>query len=167
MQVDIRWAASSDGMRMVAKDLVDLQPDVILASGTPATAAFQQQTRTIPIVFVNVVDPVGQGFVASLPHPGGNITGFINIEAGMTGKWLELLTEIAPERQAGRNHVQSRHGSPRQIIFPALNRGSRPITQGGVDRSARSRATPKSNRSSPRLDASRVAASSSVRMASC
>jgi putative ABC transport system substrate-binding protein len=69
---------------------------VILASGTPATAAFQQQTRTIPIVFVNVVDPVGQGFVASLPHPGGNITGFINIEAGMTGKWLELLTEIAP-----------------------------------------------------------------------
>ena len=96
VQVDIRWAASSDGMRMVAKDLVDLQPDVILASGTPATAAFQQQTRTIPIVFVNVVDPVGQGFVASLPHPGGNITGFINIEAGMTGKWLELLTEIAP-----------------------------------------------------------------------
>jgi putative ABC transport system substrate-binding protein len=96
MQVDVRWAASNDGMRMVAKDFVDLQPDVIFVSGTPATAALQRQTRTIPIVFVNVVDPIGPGFVASLPHPDGNITGFINIEAGMAGKWLELLTEIDP-----------------------------------------------------------------------
>jgi putative tryptophan/tyrosine transport system substrate-binding protein len=96
VQVDVRWAASNDGMRMVAKDFVDLQPDVIFVSGTPATAALQRQTRTIPIVFVNVVDPIGPGFVASLSHPDGNITGFINIEAGMAGKWLELLTEIAP-----------------------------------------------------------------------
>jgi putative ABC transport system substrate-binding protein len=96
VQVDVRWAASNDGMRMVAKDLVDLQPDVIFVSGTPATAAIQRQSRTIPIVFVNVVDPIGPGFVASLSRPDGNITGFINIEAGMAGKWLELLTEIAP-----------------------------------------------------------------------
>ena len=95
--MDVRWAAGNvDRMRMFAKELVDLQPDVILASTTPATAALQRETRTIPIVFVNVADPVGAGFVASLPRPGGNITGFINIEAAMAGKWLELLTEIAP-----------------------------------------------------------------------
>ena len=67
-----------------------------LANGTVATAALQRETRTIPIVFAPVSDPVGAGFVASLPRPGGNITGFINMEAGMASKWLELLTEIAP-----------------------------------------------------------------------
>jgi putative ABC transport system substrate-binding protein len=75
VQVDVRWASdSTDLMHTFAKELVDLQPDVILASGTPATAALQLQTRTIPIVFVNVVDPVGPGFVASLPRPERNIT---------------------------------------------------------------------------------------------
>jgi putative ABC transport system substrate-binding protein len=83
-------------MRMSAKELLDLQPDAILAHGTPATAAFQQETRSIPIVFASVSDPVGEGFVASLPRPGGNITGFISQESGMAGKWLELLVEIAP-----------------------------------------------------------------------
>jgi len=76
--------------------LVDLQPDVIFASGTPATAALQRETRTIPIVFAIVGDPVGSGFAASLSHPGGNMTGFIPREAGMAGKLLQLLTEIAP-----------------------------------------------------------------------
>ena len=76
--------------------MVDLRPDVILAHGTPVTAALQQKTRTIPIVFVAISDPVGAGFVASLSRPGGNLTGFISQEAGMAGKWLELLTEIAP-----------------------------------------------------------------------
>jgi hypothetical protein len=75
---------------------VDLQPAVILAHGTPATAAFQRETWTIPIVFAVVSDPVGVGFVAGLPRPGGNLTGFIHMEASMGGKWLELLTEIAP-----------------------------------------------------------------------
>jgi putative ABC transport system substrate-binding protein len=83
-------------MRTFAKELVGLQADVILANTTPVTAALQRETRTIPIVFVIVSDPVGAGFVASLPRPGGNITGFINVEAEMAGKWLELLTEIAP-----------------------------------------------------------------------
>ena len=97
LRMDVRWAAGNvDRMRMFAKELVDLQPDVILAGATPATAALQRETRTIPIVFAIVADPVGAGFVASLPRPGGNITGFSNIEASMAGKWLELLTEIAP-----------------------------------------------------------------------
>jgi putative tryptophan/tyrosine transport system substrate-binding protein len=93
----VRWAAGNvDRMRMFAKELVELQPEVIVAPTTPVTAALQRETRTIPIVFVIVSDPVGSGFVASLPRPGGNITGFISSEGTMGGKWLELLTEIAP-----------------------------------------------------------------------
>ena len=97
VRMDLRWATGNvDRVRMFAKELVGLQPDVILANGTPVTAALQHETRTIPIVFVVVGDPVGEGFVASLPHPGGNITGFIPQEAAMASKWVELLAEIAP-----------------------------------------------------------------------
>ena len=98
MRIDVRWAAGSvDRMRTFAKELVELQPDVILAATTPVTAALQRETSTIPIVFVLVSDPVGAGFVAGLPRPGGNITGFSNIEgAAFGGKWLEMLKEIAP-----------------------------------------------------------------------
>ena len=97
MRMDVRWAAANvDRARTYAKELIDLQPDMILAQGTPMTAALQRETRTIPLVFVNVSDPVGKGFVAGLPRPGGNITGFISTEASMAGKWLELLTQIAP-----------------------------------------------------------------------
>ena len=98
MRIDVRWAAGSvDRMRTFAKELVELQPDVILAATTPVTAALKRETSTIPIVFVLVSDPVGAGFVAGLPRPGGNITGFSNIEgASFGGKWLEMLKEIAP-----------------------------------------------------------------------
>jgi putative ABC transport system substrate-binding protein len=97
VQMDVRWASADvDRIRMLAKELVALRPDVILSHGTAVTAVLQKETRTIPIVFVIVSDPVGSGFVASLPSPGGNITGFINLEAQLGGKWLELLTEIAP-----------------------------------------------------------------------
>jgi putative ABC transport system substrate-binding protein len=97
VRIDVRWAASNvDRMRMLAKELVELHPDVILAGATPATRALQQETRTIPIVFTAVSDPVGDGFVAGLPRPGGNLTGFINLEASMGGKWLEAITEIVP-----------------------------------------------------------------------
>jgi putative ABC transport system substrate-binding protein len=103
VQIDVRWAGGDVGrIRTFAKELVELQPDVIFAGTTPVTAALQRETRTIPIVFAVVSDPVGAGFVAGLPRPGGNITGFINVEAAMGGKWLEILKEIAPGvRRAG------------------------------------------------------------------
>jgi putative tryptophan/tyrosine transport system substrate-binding protein len=97
LRIDVRWARdSTDRMLALGKELIDLQPDVILANTTPATAALKRQTPTIPIVFAIVADPVGSGFVGSLARPGGNITGFSNIEASMMSKWLELLTEMAP-----------------------------------------------------------------------
>jgi len=83
-------------MQRFARELVALQPDVILTQNTPTTASVLQQTRTIPIIFANVSDPVGSGFVASFNRPGGNATGFIVVEPTMAGKWLELLKEIAP-----------------------------------------------------------------------
>src|SRR2546430_2926613 len=93
--IDSRWAAPGDRQRL-AKELVALQPDLILSHGTPNTATLLQQTRTIPIVFAIVADPVGSGFVASFPRPGGNVTGFTDIQPTIAGKWLELLKEIAP-----------------------------------------------------------------------
>jgi putative tryptophan/tyrosine transport system substrate-binding protein len=95
--IDVRWtAANLDLVHRHAKELVALKPDVLVATSTPVTAAFQYEAPAIPIVFVGISDPVGAGFVANLAHPGGNLTGFINIEAAMGGKWLELLNEIAP-----------------------------------------------------------------------
>src|SRR6516164_7199379 len=97
-QIDTRWATPADveSMRRFAKELVALQPDLILSSTTPTTTALLQQTRTIPIVFAIVADPIGSGFVANFARPGGNVTGFIFTEPTMVGKWLELLKEIAP-----------------------------------------------------------------------
>ena len=84
------------GLGRIAKELVAKQPDLIVGHTTPVDAALQRETSAIPIVFVTVSDPVGSGFVASLPRPGGQITGFINIEASLSGKWIELLKEIVP-----------------------------------------------------------------------
>jgi ABC-type uncharacterized transport system substrate-binding protein len=97
IEIDTRWAtADVESMKRLAKELVALQPDFILTSTTPATAAMLQHTRTIPIIFVLVGDPVGSGFVASLARPGGNATGFTPIEGSLGGKWVEVLKEIAP-----------------------------------------------------------------------
>jgi len=97
IRVDIRWATSDAALlQRFAKELVALQPDLILSNNTPTTAALLQQTRTIPIIFAFVADPVGSGLVASFPRPGGNVTGFIPFEPSLAGKWLELLKEIAP-----------------------------------------------------------------------
>jgi putative tryptophan/tyrosine transport system substrate-binding protein len=98
IRFDIRWATPDDAeaRQRFAKELVALQPDLILSAVTPTTAALLQQTRTIPIVFVIVADPIGSGFAASLARPGGNVTGFIFTEPTIAGKWLELLKEVAP-----------------------------------------------------------------------
>jgi putative ABC transport system substrate-binding protein len=97
IRIDYRWGAGdADSMRKYAAELVALAPDVILASGTATVAPLLQATRTVPIVFVQVTDPVGAGFVDSLARPGGNATGFTLFEYGISGKWLELLKEIAP-----------------------------------------------------------------------
>src|SRR5262245_60031927 len=96
IRVDTRWATDVESRQRFAKELVALRPNVILTHTTSATVAVQQETRIIPIVFVQVSDPIGSGLVASLPRPGGNITGFITMEPAMAGKWVELLKEIAP-----------------------------------------------------------------------
>ena len=96
LQIDYRFAPAGAQARLLARELIALQPDVILTQSTPATAAMQQETRTIPIVFASVADPIGSGFVASLSRPGGNLTGLLQYEEGITGKWLAMLKEIAP-----------------------------------------------------------------------
>jgi putative tryptophan/tyrosine transport system substrate-binding protein len=98
VHIDYRWGAGSvDRMRLFAAELVQLKPDALVSISTPATAALQAETRAIPIVFAWVSDPIGSGFVSSLAHPGGNITGFLNIEASVIGKWLSLMREMAPQ----------------------------------------------------------------------
>jgi putative tryptophan/tyrosine transport system substrate-binding protein len=97
VRIDVRWGAvDADNSRRYAAELVALAPDVILASTSAAMGALQQTTRTVPIVFVTIVDPVGAGFVETLARPGGNATGFANFEYSLSGKWPELLKEIAP-----------------------------------------------------------------------
>src|SRR5450631_4376156 len=97
IKFEYRWTGSDPNLlRQAAKELVALQPKLILSSSTPSTAILLEQTHTIPIVFTNIVDPVGSGFAASLARPGRNATGLVNLEASMAGKWLELLKEIMP-----------------------------------------------------------------------
>jgi putative tryptophan/tyrosine transport system substrate-binding protein len=97
LQIDIRWAgANADRARVYAKELVALQPDVLLAQATAPTAALQQETETIPIVFAGAADPIGAAWIARLPRPARNITGLLNLDMSMGGKWLQLLLEIAP-----------------------------------------------------------------------
>jgi putative ABC transport system substrate-binding protein len=97
LQIEHRWSAGNpDRMRDYARELIALKLDLVVAHTTPVVAALKNETSTLPIVFVVVSDPVGSGFVRSLPDPGGNITGFINLESSLGGKWVALLREIAP-----------------------------------------------------------------------
>jgi putative ABC transport system substrate-binding protein len=97
VRMDVRWACDDiNRIRALARELVGLQPDIILTGGTAVTAAVQRETRTIPIVFAGVADPVASSIVSQLDRPSGNITGFAILEASLGGKWLELLSEIAP-----------------------------------------------------------------------
>ena len=112
VRIDVHWAALDDSnqIRARAQELVGLQPDIILVGGTPATVAVQRVTRTIPIVFTNVVGPVATGIVERLDRPTGNVTGFGILEPSFGGKWLELLSEIAPGLKRAAIMFQSRHG---------------------------------------------------------
>jgi putative ABC transport system substrate-binding protein len=97
LSIDWRWAGGDSKLfQRYAAEMVELSPEVLVAEASPSVEALRQQTSTIPIVFVLVTDPVGQGFVQSLTRPGGNITGFSNYDAPMAGKWLSMLTQIAP-----------------------------------------------------------------------
>ena len=101
VRIEKRWAGGSvDAMKALARELVALEPNVIVVISTPVTAAVMQETHTIPIIFLQNIDPVGSGYVKSLAAPGGNITGFTTYEPAIASKWLELLKEVAP--QAGR-----------------------------------------------------------------
>ena len=97
LRTEVRWGAGdADKIRSFAKELVDLRPDAIVGQSTPVVAALARETQTIPIVFVNVADPIGSGFVVSLARPGGNLTGFMTDNSALGGKWVQLLKEIAP-----------------------------------------------------------------------
>jgi putative ABC transport system substrate-binding protein len=127
LRTDLRWGgADINRIRALAQELVGLQPDIIAANGTPATAALQQETRTIPIVMVNIADPVASSLVARLDRPSRNITGFANNEASLGGKWLELLSEIVPgiKRAAIMFNPDT---APVSAYMPSLERAARSL----------------------------------------
>jgi len=97
LRIDYRLGVAVDQMAARAKELMGLQPDVVLSQGTVATRALQRESAVTPIVFVQVTDPIDEGYVANFARPGGNITGLVTIEAGIGGKWLEMLKEVAPQ----------------------------------------------------------------------
>ena len=130
VRIDYRWAgADPDKARAFAKELVGLAPDVIVPSTNQVTRIVQQETRTIPVVFAFVGDPVGSGFVASLARPGRNITGFANFENSIGGKWLELLKEIAPAaKRAG--FIFNPDAAPNVGFFHAAESAARHLAIG-------------------------------------
>ena len=108
VRVEYRWGLGDpDRLRKYVAELVALAPDVILAAGAAAVASLQQSSHSVPIVFANVLDPVGAGYVATLARPGGNATGFASIEFGMSAKWLELLKQVAPRVAEGKSSCKS------------------------------------------------------------
>jgi putative tryptophan/tyrosine transport system substrate-binding protein len=138
VQVETRWAAGdADRLRTYSAELVALAPDVILATGSPTVEPLMRATRTVPIVFVQMTDPVGGGAVESLARPGGNATGFTNAEYGMSGKWLELLKEIAPgvKRAAvlrDTNPTGIGQFAAIQAVAPSLGVALRPLGAGNL-----------------------------------
>jgi putative ABC transport system substrate-binding protein len=121
LRIELRWgAAESDRIKTFAKELVDLRPDAILGVTTPVTSALARETQTIPIVFAVVADPIGSGFVASLAHPGGNITGFTTLDPALGGKWVGLLKEIAPHTLRAALLVNPTTAPPLQIYMPSI-----------------------------------------------
>jgi putative ABC transport system substrate-binding protein len=126
VRVDVRWPSDINQIRALAQELVGLQPDIIVTNSTTPTVALQRETRTIPIVFASLGDPVASGIVARLDRPSGNITGFALYEPSLTGKWLELLSEIAPglKRAAVMFNPDT---SPASAYMPSLERAARSL----------------------------------------
>jgi putative tryptophan/tyrosine transport system substrate-binding protein len=128
LEITYRWGGGdTTQLRAYAAELTALNPDVILAAPSAALAAVQRVTRTIPVVFAQVSDPVGAGFVASLAHPGGNITGFALFEFAVGAKWLGLLKQIVPFCEPCRYHL--RPCNPKCDRFLAIDRGRRPFVR--------------------------------------
>jgi putative ABC transport system substrate-binding protein len=126
VRMDVRWGGGDiNRIRALAQELVGLQPDIILIGGTPATVAVQRETRTIPIVFAGVTDPVASGIVPRLDRPGGNVTGFAFLEASLGGKWLELLSEIAPGLK--RAAIMFNPDFPASAYMPSLETAARSL----------------------------------------
>jgi putative tryptophan/tyrosine transport system substrate-binding protein len=120
-RTEIRWSAGdADRERTFAKELIDLRPDVILSQSTKVTGSLVRETRTIPIVFVNVADPVTSEFVASFAHPGGNVTGFANNNSALGGKWVQLLKELAPRTARVALLSNQATGAPLQLFMPSI-----------------------------------------------
>jgi ABC-type uncharacterized transport system substrate-binding protein len=119
LQFDVRYAGFEQ-LRESAKDLVAGNPDVLIASSTPALTALRPATSTIPIVFAQVTDPIGQGFVASLAKPAGNITGFTNFESAMAGKWVEMLLEISPNLTGIAVISNSKENPQTEYFIPSI-----------------------------------------------
>ena len=121
LRIELRWATSdTDRIRTLARELVDLRPDAILSQTTPVTGALAGETRTIPIVFVTVSDPIASGFATSLARPGGNVTGFALFESSMGGKWVELLKEIAPRTVRVALLFNPATAVPLKIYMPSI-----------------------------------------------
>jgi putative ABC transport system substrate-binding protein len=126
--MDFRWGSDdTDRIRALAQELVGSQPDIILTDSTAATSALQRETRTIPIVFASVADPVASGLVPRLNQPGGNITGFANYEPSFGGKWLELLSEIAPGLKRAAIMFNPDTGSPALAYMPSFETAARSL----------------------------------------
>jgi len=121
LRTEVRWSAgNADKMAELARELVALRPDAILGRGTPETRALSRETKTIPIVFALVSDPIGSGFAESLPHPGANMTGFTNVESSRGGKWVGLLKEIAPHTMRLSLLFNPTTASPLQFYLPSI-----------------------------------------------
>jgi putative ABC transport system substrate-binding protein len=121
LRIELRWGAGDAGrIGTFAKELVDLQPDVILAQTTPVAVAIARHTNAIPIVFVTVSDPIGSGLATSVTHPGGNATGFTFVESAMGGKWVELLKEIAPRTARIALLFNPATAPPLQFYVPSI-----------------------------------------------
>jgi putative ABC transport system substrate-binding protein len=127
-RMDLRWFGGDiNRIRALAQELVGLQPDIILTTSTPGTAAVQRETRTIPIVFANLTDPVAGGIVARLDHPSGNVTGFAALEATLGGKWLELLSEIAPGLKRAAIMFNPDFAAAPSVYIPSLETAARSL----------------------------------------